>query len=55
MKTNILIYLLSIILLICSFILVVEYPNAQRTQLIAGGLAFIGFLLNITGFAMKKG
>ena len=55
MKANILIYVLSLLILAVSIILVVEYPNSQRTQLIAGGLAFLGFLLNITGFAMKKG
>ena len=54
MKTNSLLYIISLIILVVSIVLVVEYQNSGRIQLIAGLLTMIGFALNITGFAMKK-
>ncbi|MHC1703945.1 MAG: hypothetical protein AB9846_08555 [Tenuifilaceae bacterium] len=54
MKTNNLIYILSLIFLAGSVFLVVTYPNSGRIYLIAGGLTLIGFALNILGFVMKN-
>jgi hypothetical protein len=54
MKTNSLLYIISLIILVVSIVLVVEYQNSGRIQLIAGLLTMIGFAMNITGFAMKK-
>lgn len=53
MKTNNLIYLLSLIVLIGSIFLVVEYNDSQRMQMLAGFMIIIGLSMNITGFAMK--
>ena len=54
MKTNSLLYIISLIILVASIVLVVEYQDSGRIQLIAGLLTMIGFAMNITGFAMKK-
>jgi len=54
MKTNNLLYIISLVILIGSIFLVVEYQNSGRIQVIAGLLTIIGFAMNITGFAMKK-
>ena len=54
MKTKYLLYIASIIFLAGSMYLLVVYPNSGRMNMIAGTLAFIGFPLNIGGFAMKK-
>ncbi len=54
MKTNILIYLLSLIILIVSIFLVVEYPNSGRIQLIAGALTPLAFILNIVSYLTKN-
>lgn len=54
MKTNILIYVLSLIILIVSIVLVVEFPDSGRIQLAAGGITLLGFALNIVGYVTKK-
>ena len=54
MKTKNLLYIISLVILIGSIVLVVEYQNSGRIQVIAGLLTIIGFAMNITGFAMKK-
>jgi uncharacterized membrane protein len=54
MRTNNLLYIISLVILTASIFLVVEYQNSQRLQGIAGLLTIIGFAMNITGFAMKK-
>jgi hypothetical protein len=54
MKKSILIYTIGLILFAASIILMVFIPDSRRIQLIAGGLTFMGFLLNIAGFAMKR-
>jgi|LakMenE18May11ns_1017448.scaffolds.fasta_scaffold8399706_1 membrane-bound ClpP family serine protease len=54
MKTNHLIYLLSLIMLIGSIFIVLEYKDSQRMQMLAGFMIIIGIAMNITGFAMKK-
>ncbi len=53
MKTKNLLYISSIIILIGSIFLVIEYQNSQRIQGIAELLTVIGFAMNIIGFAMK--
>lgn len=53
MKTRDFIYATGLILIAVSIGLIVLYPDSGRTQLIAGGLTFIGFSLNIDGFIMK--
>ena len=54
MKTSILIYTIGLILIATSITLVVLYPDSNRTSMIAGGLAIVGFILNIAGFNMKS-
>jgi hypothetical protein len=54
MKTNNLLYIISLVILFGSIFLGVEYQNSGRIQVIAGLLAMIGFAMNIAGFAMKK-
>jgi hypothetical protein len=54
MKTNNLIYIISLVILLLSIFLVIEYQNSGRIQLIAGVLIVSGLAMNITGFAMKK-
>ncbi len=54
MKTNNLLYILSIIILIASIFLVVEYQDSGRTQFIAGILTMLGLGMNIVAFAIKK-
>jgi hypothetical protein len=54
MKTNHLIYLLSLIMLIGSIFIVLEYKDSQRMQMLAGFIIIISIAMNITGFAMKK-
>jgi len=54
MKKSILIYTIGLILFAVSVMLIIFIPDSRRIQVIAGGLTFIGFLLNIGGFAMKR-
>jgi hypothetical protein len=54
MKTSILVYASGLILILVSIILALNNPNSGRTQLIAGGITFIGIILNIAGFVMKR-
>ena len=54
MKISNLLYIVSLIVLVVSIFIAVEYPNSGRIQMIAGGIALIGFALNIAGFGMKK-
>jgi hypothetical protein len=54
MKTNNLLYILSLIILLGSIFLAVEYQDSGRIQFIAGILTMIGFGMNIVGYTMKK-
>ena len=54
MKTNNFLYIISLIALAIAVLLIIEYPASGRTQLIAGGLTAMGFLLNIVGYTLKK-
>jgi len=54
MKTSNFIYATGLILIAVSIGLIVLHSDSGRTQLIAGGLTFIGFPLNIAGFAIKR-
>lgn len=54
MKISILIYTCGLLLIAASILLVVYNPDSNRSYLIAGDLAFIGFPLNIAGYVMKK-
>jgi hypothetical protein len=47
------IYILSLILIGISIFLLIEYPNSGRISLIAGAMIFIGFALNIAGYALN--
>lgn len=49
-----LIYISSLILIGISIFLLIEYPNSGRMSLIAGVMTFIGFALNIAGYALIK-
>ena len=49
-----LIYISSLILIGISIILLIEYPNSGRMNLIAGAITFLGFTLNIAGYSLNK-
>ena len=46
-------YIFSLVIIATSIVLIIEYPNYQRIQLIAGGLVILGFALNISGYSLK--
>lgn len=48
------IYIISLIALAISFFLIIQYPGSGRMNMIAGGLATIGFVLNIIGSSLVK-
>ena len=48
------VYITSLVFIAISIVLIIEYPNSGRMQLIAGGLVFLGFALNIAGFSLKN-
>lgn len=54
MKINNLLYILSLVILLGSIYLAVEYQDSGRIQFIAGILTMIGFGMNIVGYTMKK-
>jgi hypothetical protein len=54
MKTNNLLYILSLIILLGSIFLAVEYQDSGRIQFIAGILTMLGLGMNIVAFAIKK-
>jgi FtsH-binding integral membrane protein len=54
MKTNNLLYILSLVVLLGSIILAVEYQDSGRIQFIAGILTMVGLGMNIVGYTMKK-
>lgn len=45
---------LTLLLIAASILLIVFNPDSNRTYLIAGDLALLGFPLNIAGYVMKK-
>jgi hypothetical protein len=47
------IYITSLIILLVSVFLMIQYPDSGRMNLIAGGLFPIGFILNVLGFRMQ--
>ena len=50
MRTHIITYTFSLLLLVCSISLMASFPNNSRFLFIAGGISFIDFLLNIVVF-----
>ena len=54
MKTKNLIYIASLILIAISIVVVIEYPNSNRMELIAGMTAALGIGLNVAGFLLPK-
>ena len=46
-------YIFGIVVIAISIVLIIEYPNYQRVQLIAGGFVVLGFVLNVTGYSLK--
>ena len=48
------IYILSLAVLAISILLILNYPDSNRMNLIAGGLSCIGLVLNIISFVMQK-
>ena len=54
MKISIFIYTAGLILIAMCILLMLHYPDSNRFQMIAGSLILVGFLLNITGFVMKR-
>jgi hypothetical protein len=54
MKTNNLLYILSLVVFLGSIFLAVEYQDSGRIQFIAGILTMLGLGMNIVAFAIKK-
>jgi hypothetical protein len=46
-------YITSLIIILVSVFLIIQYPESGRINLIAGGLFPIGFILNVLGFRLK--
>ena len=46
------IYTASLLIILLSVFLMIQYPESGRMNLIAGGLFPIGFIMNILGFRM---
>ncbi len=47
------IYITSLLIILVSVFLMIQYPYSGRMNLIAGGLFPIGFILNILGFRLQ--
>jgi hypothetical protein len=47
------IYIASLLIIIVSVFLMIQYPESGRMNLIAGGLFPIGIVLNFVGFRMQ--
>lgn len=47
------IYITSLLIIIVSVFLMIQYPESGRINLIAGGLFPIGIVLNFLGFRMQ--
>ena len=48
------IYIISLILIATSVVFVIQYPDSQRLNLIAGVLTMFGFSMNIGAFLMTS-
>lgn len=47
------IYIASLLIILVSVFLMIQYPESGRMNLIAGGLFPIGIVLNFAGFRMQ--
>ncbi len=47
------IYITSLLIILVSVFLMIQYPESGRMNLIAGGLFPIGIVLNFVGFRMQ--
>ena len=47
------IYITSLLIILVSVFLMIQYPESGRMNLIAGGLFPIGIVLNFLGFRMQ--
>jgi len=47
-------YISSLLLLIASIFLIIQYPDSRRMYLIAGFCAMLGLVINIISFSIKK-
>lgn len=47
-------YIISIILIAISIILILEFPDSQRMNLIAGFSTILGFIVNASAFFMSN-
>jgi len=47
-------YIISIILISISIILILQFPDSQRMNLIAGFSTILGFIVNASAFFMSK-
>lgn len=54
MKTISLIYVISLLILATAIFMVVGFPGINKAQVIAGGLTFVGFALNIATYVFRK-
>jgi uncharacterized membrane protein len=48
------IYITSLLIILVSVFLMIQYPESGRMNLIAGGLFPIGILLNVLVFRMQR-
>ncbi len=53
MRTITILYVISLILIVTSMLLVVEFPNSGRMNVIAGVIAPLGIFLNIAAFILS--
>lgn len=54
MKSNNILYAISLILLVGSIFLIVQYPESGRFNMMAGGLVLSGLVLNFVSFTKKS-
>lgn len=47
-------YIVSLILIAISIILILQFPDSQRMNLIAGFSTILGFIVNASAFFMSK-
>ena len=54
MKTNVLLYILSLVVLIASIVFAIEFSDSGRMLLCAGIATFLGLVLNIVSYSTKR-
>lgn len=54
MKLQVMLYTLSMLMILISVFLLIEYPNSNRYSLIAGFLMMIGLGTNLSAFLISN-